>query len=231
MVKIGNFFFNYRNLLFPAFYLVLFVPSPVVFKEYTLALGIGLAIIVTGQLIRIITVGLKYIIRGGRDRKVYADDLVTEGLFAHCRNPLYAGNILMLLGLGLIANNFIYLVIIFPIFVFIYQSIVMAEENFLQNKFGNAFITYRNEVNRWLINPKGLSKTLNEMSFHWKRVVLKEYNTTFLWLTGICLLIGYKKEAFYDVDKLIPLSATIIVLMLFYIFVKVKKKTGRWVAD
>jgi hypothetical protein len=47
---------------------------------------IGLVVTITGQLIRGITIGLAYIIRGGKDRPVYAEDLVTEGMFNHCRN-------------------------------------------------------------------------------------------------------------------------------------------------
>src|SRR5436190_6779835 len=105
MVKIGNFFFKYRNLVFPIFGLAIFIPSPPVFSErvfgpdyYAIPMMLGIPIALLGQLIRALTIGLKYITRGGKDKKVYADDLVTEGVFHHCRNPLYVGNILMLLG-------------------------------------------------------------------------------------------------------------------------------------
>ena len=87
MIQIGNFFFKYRNLLFILLYLALFIPSspifsPEVFGEsyYLWPIIIGLVITVTGQLIRGVTIGLAYIIRGGKDGKVYAEDLVTTGL-------------------------------------------------------------------------------------------------------------------------------------------------------
>lgn len=105
MISIGNFFFKYRNNLFIFLYLLLFVPSPLLFspdkfgeKYYLFPIILGLFITISGELIRGLTIGLAYIIRGGRDKKVYAEKLVTEGLFNHCRNPLYVGNILMLLG-------------------------------------------------------------------------------------------------------------------------------------
>ena len=96
MVKIGNFFFKYRNWLFIIFYALLFVPhvpqlfTPKNFGEhyYLYPIIIGLIITVAGQAIRGATIGLAYIIRGGKNKKVYAEDLVTTGIFAHCRNPL-----------------------------------------------------------------------------------------------------------------------------------------------
>ncbi len=107
MIDIGNFFFRYRNWLFIILYLLLFIPSPPLFRpehfgdNYWLwPLVLGLVITIGGQIIRGATIGLAYIIRGGKDKKVYAEELVTSGIFNHCRNPLYVGNILMLLGVG-----------------------------------------------------------------------------------------------------------------------------------
>src|SRR4051812_16294908 len=103
MIQIGNFFFRYRNFVFIFLYLALFIPSPPLFREqhfgphyYYLPIIIGLLVTISGQLIRGLTIGLAYIVRGGKDKQVYAEELVTEGMFNHCRNPLYVGNILML---------------------------------------------------------------------------------------------------------------------------------------
>ena len=100
MIQIGNFFFKYRNFLFIILYLLLFIPSPPIFGEktfgqnyYLYPIILGLLVTVTGQLIRGMTIGLAYIVRGGRDKKVYADQLVTEGIFTHVRNPLYVGTV------------------------------------------------------------------------------------------------------------------------------------------
>src|SRR4026208_1568347 len=97
IVRIGNFLFHYRNGLFPAAYLLLVFPSRALFENYRLALALGFFIAFAGQLIRALTIGLEYIVRGGRNRQVYADKLVQGGVFAHCRNPLYLGNYLILL--------------------------------------------------------------------------------------------------------------------------------------
>ena len=158
MVSIGNFFFKYRNWIFILFYAALFIPSwPLFSKEafgefyYLWPVIIGLVVTITGQAIRGATIGLAYIVRGGKEGKPYAEGLVTEGIFNHCRNPLYVGNILMLLGVGILANSLLYVAVMMPVFLFIYQAIVLAEENFLRNKFGPGYDEYCKKVNRWIV--------------------------------------------------------------------------------
>lgn len=236
MIPIGNFFFKYRNNLFIFLYLLLFLPSPLLFspekfgeKYYLFPIILGLLITISGELIRGLTIGLAYIIRGGRDKKVYAEKLVTEGLFNHCRNPLYVGNILMLLGAGILSNSLLYVAIVIPVFLFIYQAIVLAEENFLRNKFGPQFDAYCSRVNRWLINFNGIAKTFDGMRFNYKRWILKEYNTIMVWMTGICALIIYKYP------ELMPSAAhrnwlfggIVVLLGATYGYVRYLKKSGK----
>ena len=238
MIKIGNFFFRYRNGLFIFLYLLLFIPSPALFSEkyfgdhyYYWPIITGLLITVTGQLIRGATIGLTYIIRGGRDKRVYAEDLVTTGIFNHCRNPLYVGNILMLLGVGILSNSLIYVVIVMPLFMLIYQAIVLAEESFLKNKFGSGFIAYCKRVNRWIPSTRGLSATFKSMRFQWKRWFIKEYNTQYVWLTGITLILLFKypQLTFYDDQKRNFLLVVILLLLgIFYLSIRYLKKSGRW---
>ncbi len=237
MINIGNFFFKYRNQVFILFYLALFIPSPLLFGENTfgphyfyIPLIAGLFVTFFGQFIRAVTIGLAYIIRGGKDKKVYAEKLVTEGLFNHCRNPLYVGNILMLFGVGILSNSLLYVAIVIPLFLFIYQAIVLAEENFLRNKFGADFNAYCSRVSRWWINPVGLSKTVNGMEFNWKRYILKEYNTIYVWLTGIILLVIFNYPMLYgnDDQKRNILLATLLPFALFlYVLVRYLKKSGK----
>ena len=239
MITIGNFFFKYRNILFIVLYLALFIPSPPLFSEarfgpgyFWWPIGIGLLIKFKGQFIRALTIGLAYIVRGGKDGKVYAEGLVTEGVFAHCRNPLYVGNILMLAGVGLLANSFWYVVIVLPVFLFIYQAIVLAEENFLQNKFGDGFKQYCQRVPRWWFRINGFFKTISGMHYNWKRYVLKEHTTFYIWLTGIILIILYKYPHLTQHDpqlRINILTWIIPILGLTYALIRYLKKSGRLV--
>src|SRR6266487_2867390 len=131
MIRIGNFFFHYRNALFPLAYLLLFLDGPRIITDYRLAVASGLIVALAGQGLRAVTIGLEYIIRGGRNRQVYAEKLVQGGVFAHCRNPLYVGNLLVLLGLGIVSNSRFFLALGIPFFLFAYWAIITAEENYL----------------------------------------------------------------------------------------------------
>jgi protein-S-isoprenylcysteine O-methyltransferase Ste14 len=238
MVTIGNFFFKYRNWIFILFYGALFIPSWPLFSPaqwgqyyYVWPVSIGLFITCLGQLIRGLTIGLAYIVRGGKEGKPYAEGLVTEGIFRHCRNPLYVGNILMLLGVGILANSLLYVAIIIPVFLFIYQAIVLAEENFLRGKFGSGFDEYCKHVHRWLLNLNGIGNTFSSMKFNWKRWILKEHTTQFIWLIGITLilLLHYPVLSGYDENRRNVLLGVILgALLLIYILVRYLKKTGRF---
>lgn len=227
MVALGNFLFHHRNKLFPAFYLLLFVPSPTITERVAAIMAVGFAVAAAGQAIRIGTIGLKYIIRGGRGRRVYADDLVTEGIFAHCRNPLYVGNILIVAGLGLMSNSLLFNLIATPLFVFMYVAIVSAEEAFLRGKFGAAYDAYARDVNRWLPRLAGLGETFASMQFNWRQVLIREYTTTYIWLSAAVLLVMKNLAAVPD-DRLFQDHwgwgvALLAVLLLAYVVVRTLK--------
>lgn len=237
MIAIGNFFFRYRNWLFIILYLLLFLPSPPLFGEqrfgpdyYWWPIVIGLLITISGQLIRGATIGLAYIIRGGKEGKVYAEELVTRGIFDHCRNPLYVGNILMLFGVGVLSNSLWYVVVVMPLFLLIYHAIVLAEENFLRGKFGDVYTAYCNRVNRWIPSLKNIGATFASMQFKWKRWILKEYNTQYIWLTGIVLILLFRYPQLTGGEERLrntPLAVILPVLLLLYLFVRYLKKSGR----
>ncbi len=238
MIAVGSFFFRYRNWIFILFYAVLFIPFWPLFSfkqfgedYYIWPISIGLFITCLGQLIRGLTIGLAYIVRGGKEGKPYAEGLVTDGIFNHCRNPLYAGNILMLLGVGILANSLEYVVIVIPIFLFIYQAIVLAEENFLRKKFGQDFNNYCKKVNRWFPNLRGIGKTFGSMQFNWKRWILKEHTTQFIWLVGIALilLINYPMLTGNNNQRRnILIGVTLGLLLLIYLLIRYLKKTGKF---
>jgi protein-S-isoprenylcysteine O-methyltransferase Ste14 len=91
-------------------------------------------------------VGYAYIIRGGKNRQVYAEDLVTGGFFNHSRNPLYVGNLLILLGPAAHMERTAAYLVGVPFFLIGYSAIVAAEEAFLRRKFGAQYDAYAARV-------------------------------------------------------------------------------------
>jgi protein-S-isoprenylcysteine O-methyltransferase Ste14 len=221
ITRFGNWIFHYRNFLFPLFYIMLFIPSPALFINLIIPIVLGSVIIISGILVRSATIGLVYIRRGGRKRKIDADNLVTEGIYSICRNPMYLGNLLLLLGFGIFANSVLFLVICFPLFSFIYYSIIKAEEEFLIGKFGDEYIEYKK--NTYAIIPKLnlIRKQFSDYQFNFTRVVNREYNSLFIYFTGILLLLFF--------HKIIELNLLIIlftILLIIYLFVKFLKRRG-----
>ncbi len=231
MIRIGNFFFRTRNYIFPLFYMVLFLPFPRISPDFKLTFMIGLFITILGQSIRMLTVGLVYVARGGKKRRIHAENLVTDGMFSHARNPLYVGNIFMIVGMSILSNSLFAILFMIPLFIFIYQAIVRAEENFLKNKFGIVYDTYCKNVNRWLINPKGFKMTLKKHKFDPLRVLFKEDNTTTLWTLGALSLLAYNQNWFqknYSIIKNGQVTLvgilTVVIAYLIIRFLKKRKK-------
>ena len=234
MVHIGNFFFRTRNYLFPVFYIFLFLPFPRISENYTMPFFVGLAIAILGQLVRMLTIGLVYIIRGGKNRRIYAEGLVTDGLFSHCRNPMYVGNILLIIGMSILSNSLVAVLVMIPLFVFIYQAIVKAEEDFLRKTFGLGFDEYCSKVNRWLPDLQGIRKTFSQNNFNLRKVAYKEYNTSYLWMMGAVLLLAYNtnwlRETLTLKNNGIFFLLSAALLTLFYFTIRFFKKRERRLA-
>jgi hypothetical protein len=136
----------------------------------------------------------------------------------------------MLLGVGILSNSLIYVAVIMPVFLFIYQAIVLAEENFLRGKFGKSFDDYCSRVNRWIPSLQGIGKTFSGMRFNWKRWILKEYNTQFVWMAGIVLIILFRYPQLTGNNVAVRnmwLYILIPALGIYYGTVRYLKKSGK----
>jgi protein-S-isoprenylcysteine O-methyltransferase Ste14 len=238
MKGLGNFLFKHRNLIFPLFIILMILGSEPFLGDMRNEAWIyatGIVIALSGQVIRALTIGLAYIVRGGRDKKVYAKDLVTNGIFAHCRNPLYLGNILIVTGLAVVADSVLFYFIGIPFFVISYVSIINAEESYLSEKFGEAYRGYCRKVNRLIPDLSGIGTTLKSMTFNWRRLLVKEYGTTYTWITAVIVLIVKNHYLHYGRELSMTVvwisSSSFAAVTLCYLFVRYLKKSGQLVAD
>jgi protein-S-isoprenylcysteine O-methyltransferase Ste14 len=80
-----------------------------------------------------------------------ADNLVTSGPFAHMRNPIYVGNTIATISLGLLLQN-AWLILAAPVAVVLtHHFAVKREAAHLEAKFGNQWRTYAACVKAWWI--------------------------------------------------------------------------------
>ncbi|MGQ0612398.1 MAG: methyltransferase family protein [Planctomycetaceae bacterium] len=173
----GTLLFRWRNLLFPALVLGLLAAFPVRPLGPPWRLAAGLALVAAGQGLRVLTIGLDYVRRGGSKGRFFAPGLVTGGLFGHCRNPMYCGNLLLVAGTFTLTGNWAGLLAAVTLFALAYSAIVRGEERYLAGRFGEGYDAYRRAVPRWLPRLAGLGSTLRAHRFDWRRVVAKEYGT------------------------------------------------------
>jgi protein-S-isoprenylcysteine O-methyltransferase Ste14 len=191
MVALGNLLFHYRTSLSPFLPLLLLLPGRVVLADPFVAALLGLLVSGAGQVVRGTTIGLEYIVRGGRNHRVYADTLVTEGLFRHTRNPMYVGKFFMVLGAGIASNRWPSLLAITAAYALMYQAITLAEEAYLRDKFGAGFDAYCRDVPRWWPRLRGFADTFARTRFNWTRVLKKGYSEPLGWSLPIVLIGQY----------------------------------------
>ena len=147
MSQVAKKLFKYRSYTPIPFLLVMFFYE----NANIWSLIIGFIVALAGELIRLWGVSWA----GSETRTtgtVGGVFLVISGPFAHLRNPLYLGNILMYLGLGVMSYAlFPYLQIIALLFfMFQYHLIVKEEEEYLRKTYGKSYEDYINNVPRFI---------------------------------------------------------------------------------
>ncbi|HXC24770.1 MAG TPA: isoprenylcysteine carboxylmethyltransferase family protein [Gemmatimonadaceae bacterium] len=150
--QIGGTLFRHRGWL-P----ILFLGVPLVFPGHmSVRLWIvGLLFVGIGEAWRLAGVAAA----GGttRRRSRGVQRLVTYGVFAWNRNPLYAGNFLIWLGFAIISGVFWFFPIVVLLFAFEYSLIVRYEEGVLETTFGDVYLRYKEETPRWIPRPPSTS--------------------------------------------------------------------------
>lgn len=78
--------------------------------------------------------------------------LTTTGPYMYCRNPIYVGNTLLLVGLAMISELVWFVPVMLVWCMVVYSLTVCYEESHLLEKYGDAYLDYFNRVPRWIPN-------------------------------------------------------------------------------
>ena len=157
-----------------------FLLAMVVFARPTvITMAIGFVVAAAGEFIRFW--GVAY--AGSLTRvtgSVGAPEVIMAGPFARVRNPLYVGNVLTYVGIGIMSNAlFPWLIIVAAVwFSFQYYQIVMLEENFLEKEFGSAYLEFKRNVPRFIprLSVYGNPIQSKQLS-NWKEAIHSERRT------------------------------------------------------
>ena len=142
-MDIRNFFFANRS----------FTPIPIALSIIYFAqaenqnIVLGFMVLLVGELIRMWSVSYA----GGETRttNVGAPSLCTAGPYGYVRNPIYVGNMLMYLGIVIIAgspNLMLMVLATMSFFIIQYSLIISLEEEKLDELFGPEYVTYKSNV-------------------------------------------------------------------------------------
>ena len=125
-----------------------FWPMPVLSQAMALVSGIALLLL-----------GLAIVIPGRRALRAAGTNvnpsrpttaIVASGLFRFSRNPLYVGLTLLYCGITLALNTWWGFVLLVPVLIIMHRGVILREERYLEQKFGQTYLQYRSRVRRYL---------------------------------------------------------------------------------
>lgn len=157
-----------------------FIVLMVIFQKANIvSMILGFILIIVGEFFRLW--GVSY--AGSETRttgNVGGTYLVVSGAYSFVRNPLYVGNMLMYLGVGIMSMAlFPYLQIIAILFFFFqYTVIIKEEEAFLQSKYGKSYENYCEAVPKLIPSLKSYqNQNLDQPAFNFKAGLSSEKRT------------------------------------------------------
>ena len=145
------------------------------------AYGAGIGLVVLGEIVRFWSAG--YIAKDA--------EIATGGPYAHVRNPLYFGSLLLSLGIGLVSGLGLWGVLLTVSLFFVFHlAAIFYEEAFLTAKFGAPYLDYVRRVPRLLPSP--WPRTTGAGRFEWAQAVRNREPTTALFQLGFILLLSLR---------------------------------------
>lgn len=181
----------------------------------------GLALCVAGQALRAWVLGQVPDGTSGQNEKLIAVALNVSGPYAHTRNPLYLGNLLITLGLCAVAHSWALLAAVAALFALQYRAIIAAEEDFLRSRFGAEFDAYCARVPRFW--PRVRAADPARRPYDWRRALRKEHNPCAAWI-AIALALLLRDHLHQPRPYLVALALTAAV------WLAVKAWKHRWLS-
>ena len=78
------------------------------------------------------------------------EKLVTSGIYKYSRNPMYLGMIIIIISTTVYYLNFYSLLTPFIFYFWINRFQIKREEVFLEEKFGQEYLSYKTKTRRWI---------------------------------------------------------------------------------
>lgn len=76
--------------------------------------------------------------------------ILDTGFYGISRNPIYLGMILIYLGISCLFNSIWFLPFLPLCLLAIHYGVILREEKYLESKFGEEYLDYKQRVRRWI---------------------------------------------------------------------------------
>ncbi len=233
MVRQGNFLFKHRSYL-PVIILLMGLAvyiDRVVKSDYLLQSWsekwefFCLFISILGLLVRVVCIGYSDDNTSGRNTTEgqIAEKLNRSGMYAMVRHPLYLGNFLMWLGIGLLSANTWFIIAFVFIYWVYYERIMMAEEEYIRDKFGVLYEVWASETPAFI--PDFGKWTKPSLSFSFIKVVRQE-KAGILNLVLVFFIFKNAPKLFLETYEASNFwTYAVIIAVAWYIIIKLLQKT------
>ena len=120
-------------------------------------------------------------------------ELVKSGPYSIVRNPLYIANIIAMLGICVVFELLWFLPVTFLYLFALYSIVTRYEEEKLSRRFGQAYLTYKKRVPRWIPKPDRWNGEMRKIP--WGPVLLGESRSCLLGI--LVLVLALFKELYF----------------------------------
>ncbi len=123
---------------------------PIQFLAGTLSIWLGVLLIPVSAPIVLSAVRAIRRAQTAFDVRKPTTSIVTEGAFRFSRNPAYLALTLLYLGIASLINSICVFLMVIPTVIVMHRGVIEREERYLESKFGEEYLRYKEEVRRWL---------------------------------------------------------------------------------
>jgi protein-S-isoprenylcysteine O-methyltransferase Ste14 len=187
--RIGAVLFRHRGWLPVPFLLVPLLAFGVIEAMNWI---LGALLIALGEAVRLAGVAAAGTVTRRRSRTVQR--LVTYGIFAWMRNPLYVGNFLIWIGFTVISGVLWFIPVAIVLFAVEYTFIVRYEEGVLESIFGDEYLRYKATTSRWFPRPPAADE---EGEHHWAEAWRSEISTFLQYVVIAGLFIAKQRTGWW----------------------------------
>lgn len=192
---------------------------------YVLALvGLGLRIAIVG-----------YVPSGTSGRNAVeqrADVLNTSGMYSVVRHPLYFANFIVFIAFILLFKSLLLALFMALAYFLYYERIMLAEEQFLEDKYGESYRAWAGKTPAFLPRLTGFVRP--SLSFSWRSALVREFHTLFLISAAFALVemleaLILEKQNFSEWIADEPVWMVVFVASaVIYVCIYTIKKRTKW---